>query len=48
MTLIFFGMSISLKEALAISLSSPTILLEIPPDLALFGFKTIKRPAKLT
>ena len=47
-TLILVGIFISLKEARARSRSSPTILLDIPPDLALFGLSTIKRPARLT
>ena len=48
MTLMLVGILISLSDDRAKSRSSPTILLDIPPDLALFGFSTIKRPARLT
>ena len=47
-TLMLVGIFISLRDDRAKSRSSPTILLDIPPDRALLGFNTIKRPARLT
>ena len=46
--LMFSGMLIDSSDFLAFSLSSPVIRLEIPPELDLFGFRTINLPARLT